>query len=134
MSQSGSKVILYRSGSLISILRDDNSLIKFPSHWDLPGGGIEEDETPFEALQREVDEELGLPILERNIVWTKTYTNTAGFSSYFYAIPITNEDISAIKFGEEGQRWQLMPSGLFCSRNDAVPHFRSRVAEFFEQL
>ena len=29
-------------------------------HWQLPGGGLKRDETPREALRREVDEETGL--------------------------------------------------------------------------
>ncbi len=134
LSQSGSKIILYHRASLISILRDDVSDIKFAKFWDLPGGGIEGYETPFEALQREVTEELGLEIQSGSIVWRKTYTNANGLSSYFFAAPIGIDEIGKIRFGDEGQRWELMPIEQFCSRKDAVPHFRTRVAEFFDQL
>ncbi|QFT34152.1 nucleoside triphosphate pyrophosphohydrolase [Labrenzia sp. THAF82] len=108
--------------------------IKFPNFWDLPGGGIEACETPFEAVQREVAEELGLAIDSKNIVWAKTYTNTVGLSSYFFAAPVSCRQIDKIEFGEEGQRWDLMPSAQFCTSETVVPHFRARVAEFFAQL
>jgi 8-oxo-dGTP diphosphatase len=36
----------------------------YPDTWDLPGGHIEPDETPQEALARELREELGITIVE----------------------------------------------------------------------
>ncbi len=134
MSQSGSKIILFHKTSLISILRDDVSYIKFPNYWDLPGGGIEDDESPRAALFREVEEELGLTLCHDGIVWEKKYARSTGLASYFFAAPITQEQINQIRFGDEGQRWELMKFENFCSRDDAVPHFRPRVAEFFNQL
>ncbi|MBO6603145.1 MULTISPECIES: NUDIX hydrolase [Paracoccaceae] len=134
MSQSGSKIILYHQTSLVSILRDNVSFIKFPNFWDLPGGGIEENETPREALYRELDEELGLSIQPNSIVWEKKYSRATGFASHFFAAPISPKQIEKIQFGDEGQRWELMPADRFCSRDDAVPHFQPRVAEFFAQI
>lgn len=134
MSQSGSKIILFHQTSLISILRDNVSYIKFPNYWDLPGGGIEENETPRDALFREIDEELGLKIQPDSIVWEKEYSRATGFASHFFAAPISSEQIGQIRFGDEGQKWELMQFNHFCSREDAVPHFRSRVAEFFRQF
>ncbi|MEJ6395473.1 NUDIX hydrolase [Gymnodinialimonas sp. 2305UL16-5] len=131
MSQSGAKIILFRGASLISMLRDDCASIKFPNHWDLPGGGIEAGETPRAAMLREIREELGLDISDAPIIWEKRYPGLTGQASYFYAAPITVTQMEAIRFGDEGQRWELMPAGVFCGREDAVPHFRPRVAEFF---
>lgn len=133
MSQSGSKIILFYQGALISILRDDVPHIKFPNFWDLPGGGIEAGETPREALLREVDEELGIALNPASIIWEKTYAKATGFASHFFAAPISAEQIDQIVLGDEGQRWVLMPFDRFCTRADAVPHFRPRVAEFLAQ-
>lgn len=131
MSQSGSKIILYRDDHLIAMKRDNLPYIKFPNFWDLPGGGIEGDETPRDALLREVKEELGITLCLNSIVWERTYTNAQGHSSFFFAAPIKNEQIRRIKLGDEGQQWQTMHFRQFCTREDAVPHFRPRVATFF---
>ena len=45
-------------GEILLYLRDNKPGIPFPNHWDLIGGHVEEDESPEEALIREVKEEL----------------------------------------------------------------------------
>jgi len=132
MPESGSKIILFSRTSLITILRDNLPSIEFPNFWDLPGGGIEPGETPREALLREINEELGLILQADDIVWEKEYSKATGFASHFFAAPISTTQINQIQFGDEGQKWELMPVHIFCNRDDAVPHFRPRVEEFFK--
>lgn len=50
-----------------AIIRDDEILMVFHqgasrSYWTLPGGGVEEGETPLQAVVREVEEETGLRV------------------------------------------------------------------------
>ncbi len=63
----------------------------YPSHWSLPGGGIEENEDPKIAAMREIKEETGLAIkdLDLNSVIMVNYIspahgNTTAISHYFY--------------------------------------------------
>jgi len=51
-------------GELLLYLRDGKPGIPFPHHWDLIGGHIEENETPVEALIREVKEEINIDLKE----------------------------------------------------------------------
>lgn len=49
-----------KNNKLLIYLRDNKDTIPFPNCWDLFGGYIEKNETPEEALIREVQEELGI--------------------------------------------------------------------------
>lgn len=40
---------------------------------------------------------------------------------------ILPEEIAAIRFGDEGQEWRMMPVAQFIAHPRAVPHFRQRV-------
>jgi 8-oxo-dGTP diphosphatase len=61
MSLKWAGVILFnRKGELLLLLRDNIPSIGHPNHWTIPGGVIEEGETPEEAALREVQEEIGV--------------------------------------------------------------------------
>jgi 8-oxo-dGTP diphosphatase len=47
---------------VLLLLRDDNPAIPYPNMWDLPGGRVEDGETPKVCIRREMMEELGLGI------------------------------------------------------------------------
>lgn len=51
--------IVYRSGDSVLLLLRASNAGDFPLHWGLPGGGIEEGETPEQAAIRESQEEIG---------------------------------------------------------------------------
>jgi 8-oxo-dGTP diphosphatase len=47
---------------------------KMPGYWEFPGGKIEPGETPFAALVREIDEELGLLVHPERVLGEFTHT------------------------------------------------------------
>jgi len=62
MLQVATALLFDRNNKLLIYLRDDKPEISFPNHWDLFGGHVEANETPEEALVRELKEELDIEI------------------------------------------------------------------------
>lgn len=59
----GAGIILINSNNeVLLLLRDDKPEIPYPNQWDIPGGRIEEGESPIETIRREMFEELGLQL------------------------------------------------------------------------
>lgn len=69
----GCKIALSCGDKLLTILRDDKASIPWANMWELPGGGREGDESPFESVAREVYEELGIHLTEDCLLWSKVY-------------------------------------------------------------
>lgn len=53
-------IVTNRHGEVLMHLRDDRPDIAWPADWSLLGGGADSEETPTEAIIRELDEEAGL--------------------------------------------------------------------------
>jgi len=134
MEFSGCKIALLRDDKLLTILRDDKVSIPYPNMWELPGGGREGEETPFECVQREVFEELGLKLEEADIVWVKEYQGMLDpdKTSIFMVGTITQEDFASIVFGDEGQAYQMMNVSQFLSDEKVIPQLQSRLRDYLE--
>ena len=131
---SGCKIALLCDDGLLTILRDDKASIPYPNMWELPGGGREDEETPFECVQREVFEELGLKLEEADIVWAKAYPGMLDpdKTSIFMVGTITQEDFASIAFGDEGQAYQMMDVSQFLSDEKVVPQLQDRLRDYLE--
>jgi len=134
MEFSGCKIALLSDDKLLTILRDNISSIPWPNMWELPGGGREDEETPFECVQREVFEELGLKLEEAAIVWAKEYQGMLNPDkiSIFMVGTITQEECASIAFGDEGQAYQMMNVSQFLSDEKVIPQLQSRLRDYLE--
>jgi 8-oxo-dGTP diphosphatase len=129
----GTKIALLCGDHAVVYLRDDKPGIPFPGMWDLPGGGREGNEGPIECGIREVSEEFGLTLNAADVVHVERCQSAKnGLDNYFCAIEITNTDIGNIRFGDEGQRWEMMPISDFVNHEAAVPHLRNRLRALLE--
>lgn len=107
---SGSKIALFCEGQIVTSLRDDFPGLPYAGYWDLPGGGRENDETPFECLARETMEELNLTLTKDNIDWVKAYQGMIKPDklSVFMVGHISKADFDNIVLGDEGQTYKLL--------------------------
>ncbi|MFA6094655.1 MAG: NUDIX domain-containing protein [Candidatus Paceibacterota bacterium] len=120
----------------ILVFRRDNKTNNFPLQIDLPGGGRENNESPFETFKREVKEEFGLIIEKTDVVFSKKYQSVLDSSKVAYfmvakPLKILEKDIV---FGEEGLGFMLMTPQEFLNLSDGVNKQQERVAEYLNIL
>ena len=53
-------IFLNSNNEVLLLLRDDTVDIPFPNMWDIPGGKVEDNETPIETIRREMMEEMSI--------------------------------------------------------------------------
>lgn len=125
----GAKAALFCGAALLTCQRDDRPGLPWPGLWDLPGGGREGDETPEACLLRELSEEFGLSLGPDRLIWRRVFPSMldAARASVFFGGHLTPAEIAAIRFGDEGQGWSLMPISDYLARTDAVPEMQRRL-------
>ena len=135
MDFQGCKIALFCGDSVLTILRDDKPSIPCPNMWELPGGGREGNESPFECAAREVYEELKIQLSKDNIVWSWIYPSMLdeNKNSVFLVGKLTQEQFDSIVFGDEGQSFKLMTIEEFLNSKQAVPQLQERVRDYVEE-
>lgn len=125
----GAKLALTCGADLLVYLRDDNPALPWPSHWDLPGGGREGDESPQSCALRELEEEFGLRLSPARLTWGQEFPSMLAPEkrAWFFAGHITHAEIASIRFGDEGQRWCMMPIETYLTHPKAIPDLQRRV-------
>lgn len=84
-------------------LRDDLDWILYPGQWGLFGGHLEPDETPLEALYRELQEEIGYCPPTATPLWTEQEERV---TRHLFYVPLEGE-LSTLQLGE-GQDFRLV--------------------------
>jgi 8-oxo-dGTP diphosphatase len=132
LSFHGAKIALFYNGLVLTYLRDNKCSIPFPNMWDLPGGGRENLESPAECVIREMKEEFGVTIIEQQISRKVLYPSltNANVGAYFMIGTLRDEDVKAIRFGDEGQYWKFMTPEDFISHGSAIPYLQTRLKEY----
>ena len=131
----GCKIALICEGQILTILRDDKPTIPYPNMWDLPGGGREGNETPFECVAREVYEELSIQLSKADVIWFQIYPSMldGNKKSVFLVGRFTQEQFESIIFGDEGQGYKLVSFEEFLTSDRVVPQLQERVREYVEK-
>jgi 8-oxo-dGTP diphosphatase len=129
---SGAKIALVCGRRLVAYRRDLKPTIPWPGLWDLPGGGREGCETPEACALREVEEEFGLVLAPDRVHWSRRYPGALDGHrrSYFLAAAISEAEIAAIRFGDEGQHWRMMTFGEFLGHPEAISHLQARLRDY----
>ncbi|QXI25703.1 NUDIX hydrolase [Pseudomonas vanderleydeniana] len=131
---SGAKLALICGDQLLTYLRDMKESIPYPGHWDFAGGGREGEETPSECALRELDEEFSLRLGAERIEWTRRYPSVTqpGSHSWFLVGQLSQVEIAAIRFGDEGQYWRMMPIAEYLAHPLGVPYLQERLRDYLQ--
>ena len=105
----GAKVFIknIQTGKYLFVLRDDKPTIPNPNRWGLLGGGVEEGETPKDALKRELQEETNIHIFhiqqigQRSVTLTVQGKQSVVTGTYFIAETDTPLKEMTLREGQE---------------------------------
>lgn len=76
--------------------------------WGLVGGGLEDSETPAEALLREMSEEIGQIKIEKIIPLEKFTSDTNNFEYYTYLVIVEQEFVPTLNDEHRGYAWTAL--------------------------
>lgn len=93
----------------------------FPNDADLPGGVVEVGETPEEAVIREVVEEAGVKVSEKNLqkVYEGTEFSPHGDNYHLYIVNVNNRPDIVISWEHQSYKWLSRNEFLEEARNAA---------------
>nr|WP_241741323.1 NUDIX hydrolase [Gemmobacter straminiformis] len=121
---------MFCGGRLLTYQRDDIAGLPWAGWWDLPGGGREGRESAEECVLREIVEEFGLTLSPGRLLFARVLPSMTVPTrpSVLFGGLLAEEEISAIRFGDEGQRWEMMEVAAFLAHGQAIPEMQRRAA------
>jgi 8-oxo-dGTP diphosphatase len=130
--KNGAKALVIFKGKFVMVQRDNDPNILNPGKWNLPGGGIDGNETPEEALVRELHEEINLVPTCIEPMGITRYTDGDAVV-HRYAVRPTPEELANIHLVSEGQelRWFTLPEALTM---DLSVHLRAYFEEYSHDI
>jgi 8-oxo-dGTP diphosphatase len=122
-------IIVNEDNKILLLKRSSDPKIWMPSKWALVGGGIEKDETPLQAIKREIQEEIGLEI--DKFIKTFTMNRNAGSIEHMFACRYDG-DPTDIRLNEENTNygWYDVDEMKYL---DTVPHLREYITMTFQK-
>jgi 8-oxo-dGTP diphosphatase len=127
----GVKGLVFIGDKILTYRRDTNTK-SFPLYIDLPGGGKEENESPFDTFKRETKEEFGIEINSIDVKYAKQYMSVMDPTkeSYFIVVNPLNIEESDIVFGDEGFEPMLITLDEYLKLNDAIKRHQEKVVDY----
>ncbi len=129
----GSKGLIYIGDKLL-LYRRDTKTTNHPLEIDLPGGGPEGHETPWQTFEREAAEEFGLQIMPDQVVYYDDWPSWSKPTQtyYFIVVKLPASAASDIVFGDEGLEYLLMTPAEYLAAPDAWAPIRDHARLYLE--
>ena len=127
MKRKGTSIIFVNDQhQVLLFLRDDKPTIPYPNMWDVPGGHVDDGETPEQCIVREMKEEMDLTLEEFERLSVMEFTDRVEYTFWKRA----NLDIEKIDL-REGQRLRWFTE--LEARNSKLAYgFNEIIDDFFK--
>lgn len=96
--------VIVHNGKILLMLRDNLPFIAAPNTWSPPGGGIDEGETPDQAVRRELQEEICMVPAQLEYMGMWKFENV---EAHGYFAVLNDEEAKRVKLGDEGQKLEF---------------------------
>jgi 8-oxo-dGTP diphosphatase len=127
----GTKGLVFIGDEVLIYRRDTNTTLA-PLLLDVPGGGQEPGETPYETFARELWEEFGLELSPDDIIYVRKYSSTMepGARGCFVAAQLPASAWDEIEFGDEGLEYMTMPLMDYLASSDSWPVIDEQIISY----
>ena len=128
MKRKGTSIIFVNDQrKVLLLLRDDKPTIPYPNMWDVPGGHVDDGETPEQCIVREMKEEMDLTLEEFERLSVMEFTDRVEYTFWKRA----DLDIEKIDL-QEGQRLKWFTE--LEARNTKLAYgFNEIIDDFFKK-
>ena len=128
MKRKGTSIIFVNDQKqVLLLLRDDKPDIPYPNMWDIPGGHVDDGETPEQCIVREMKEEMDLNLEEFQLLSVMEFIDRIEYTFWKKA----NLDLEKINL-HEGQKLKWFTE--FEARNTNLAYgFNEIIDDFFEK-
>jgi len=100
-----SVLALYNDRKEILLQHRSKDASRLPNYWGFFGGGIEREETPEQALAREIYEELEYTVSSPELIFIQKFTHEKDESTKFVFIEKYNSARSLVQHEGQQMRW-----------------------------
>lgn len=116
---------------ILLLLRDNNNSIEYPNCWDIPGGHVEENESPEQCIIREMKEEIGKEIKSPQLF--KTFNTEDRIENTYWAK--ADWDTKKINLTEGRQLRWFTEEEIHNLPEDIIAFgFKSIILQFFREV
>ena len=128
MKRKGTSIIFVNDKKqVLLLLRDDKPDIPYPNMWDIPGGHVDDGETPEQCIVREMKEEMDLNLEEFQLLSVMEFIDRIEYTFWKKA----NLDIQSINL-HEGQKLKWFTESE--ARNTELAYgFNEIIDDFFKK-
>jgi uncharacterized protein len=97
-------VFVSPQGNVLLLRRSDQEK-NWSGHWALPGGGVEDGETPEEGAAREAREEIGVDVDPASLRKLHKTVSPTGVAFHTFAKPVDYEFVPKLNAEHTGHKW-----------------------------